>query len=141
MLLTCDTAHMKLRLLATLAVACVAGFCAPLQYSFEPYGIWPLCLAGISPEPGACAGISASSAAYMISVKGNSQQAIGYQYSILLTMKDGTTQTLSGISQRDDNSNGYTAIYLYPNGIVFAFKMLTLRGVVAEGEGFADPVR
>jgi hypothetical protein len=118
-----------MKTLLTFAALSISLFAAPPQTELTPVGIWPLCLGGINLP--ACAGVTASSAAYEVLIRTNNPEVVGYRYTFTLILQNGSTLVLHKYIERTDNALGVTEVFFMP-GDVIATPQIDVQALLVE---------
>jgi hypothetical protein len=86
-----------------------------------PYGPWQLCEGSAGAELLMCSGFTPGNEQFVLMIKATSVQTNKYNFTVLATMKDGTTRVVGGQVTRQDNGASYTVTSLYFGGVPVSF--------------------
>jgi hypothetical protein len=80
-------------------------------------GPWQLCESAVPPQ-GLCNGFVPGNEQYILLIGTQNSAVLGYAYSVTGTLADGTVRTISGVTGRLDNPEGYTGVLVNLGGPV-----------------------
>ena len=107
-----------------------------------PYGIWQVCESAWGAQSPLCSDFTPGSEQFLLLIKASRPDTTEYWYTIVATMRDGSTRAVSGQLKRNDNGAGYSSVTLYFGGVALSFNTTVEEAIVSTvqtGTGIFQP--